>query len=99
VSLTSPTNLETGVSKTATIAIKFSKNIKNSTYFNNITIKNLTTNKYVTITKTISGNTLNIKTTATRSANTRYQVIIPISAIKDYAGNNLLATYTFKTGP
>jgi autotransporter family porin len=96
VSSTNPKNGATGISKTANIAIKFNENIKNSTYFNNITIKNLTTGKYVTITKSISGTTLNIKTTATRTANTWYTITIPKGAIKDYAGNNLLATYTFK---
>ena len=43
VSSTTPTNLKTGVSRTAILAIKFSENIKASTYYNNITIKNLTT--------------------------------------------------------
>ncbi|WP_048190948.1 chitobiase/beta-hexosaminidase C-terminal domain-containing protein [Methanobacterium sp. SMA-27] len=96
VSSTTPTNLKTGVSRTSTIVIKFSENIKASTYFNNITIKNLTTGKYVTITKSISGNTLYIKMTNTRIAYNWYQVSIPAKAIKDYAGNNLIATYTFK---
>ena len=95
VSLTSPTNLKTGVSKTASIVLKFTENIKNSAYYNNITIKNSSTGKYLTLTKSISGNTLNIKT-STKSANTWYIVTIPRAAIKDYAGNNLQATYTFK---
>ncbi len=96
VSLTSPKNGATGISKTATIAVKFSENIKASTYLNNITIKNLITGKIVKISKSISGTTLNIKTTATRTANTWYIVTIPRAAIKDYAGNNLAANYTFK---
>jgi outer membrane protein assembly factor BamB len=96
VSTTTPINLKTGVSRTSTIAIKFSENIKSSIYFNNITIKNLTTGKTVTISKSISGTILNIKTTANRTANTWYTVAIPKAAIKDYAGNNLAANYTFK---
>jgi adhesin HecA-like repeat protein len=96
VTSTTPNNLKTGVSRTSPIYIKFSENIKASTYFNNITIKNLTTGKTVSISKSISGTTLNIKTTSTRTANTWYQVTIPAKAIKDNAGNNLLATYTFK---
>jgi hypothetical protein len=36
VVLTSPKNGATGFSRTATIAVKFSENIKASTYFNNI---------------------------------------------------------------
>jgi hypothetical protein len=101
ITSTSPTNLKTGVSKTSTIIVKFNENIKNSTYNNNIKVKNLTTGKYVTITKSISGNTLNIKTSTTRSKYTWYQIIMPKAAIKDYAGDNLQATYTFKfkTGP
>ena len=96
VSSTNPTNLMTDVSRTTPIVIKFSENIKTSTYFKNINIKDLTTNKYLAITETINGNTLNIQTTATRNVNTWYQVTIPAAAIKDIAGNNLLATYTFK---
>jgi outer membrane protein assembly factor BamB len=95
VSTTTPTNGKTGISRTSTIAIKFNEKVKPSTYYNNIKVKNLTTGKYVTITKTISSNILNIKT-GTRTANTWYQVTIPKAAIKDIAGNNLLATYTFK---
>ena len=92
---TKPSNLKTGVSRTSMIAIKFTENIKASTYYNSIKLKNLSTGKYVTIAKTISGSYLTIKT-ATKNANTWYQVTIPAKAIKDYAGNNLLATYTFK---
>jgi methionine-rich copper-binding protein CopC len=101
VATTTPTNGKTGVSRTSTIAIKFTENIKNSTYYSNIKVKNLTTGKYVTITKAISGTYLNIKTSTTRTANTWYTVTIPKAAIKDYAGNNLAANYTFKfkTGP
>ena len=93
---TTPTNMKTGISRTNIIAIKFRENIKASTYFNYITIKNLKTGKTVSISKSISGTTLNIKTIATRTANTWYLVTIPKSAIKDLAGNNLVKSYTFK---
>ncbi len=63
VSSTTPTNLKTGVSRTNTIYIKFSENIKSGIYFNNIGIKNLSTNKYITITPSISGSTIILKTT------------------------------------
>ena len=96
VSTTTPTNLKTSVSRTSIIVIKFSENIKSSTYFGNITLKNLSTGTYKTITKTIIGNTLTLKSTTILQANTWYQVTIPANAIKDYAGNNLKATYTFK---
>jgi hypothetical protein len=93
---TTPTNGATGISRTGTITIKFSENIKSSTYFNNITIKNLTTGQTITITKTIINNTLSLKPSSTLAANTQYQVTIPASGTKDYAGNNIQATYTFK---
>jgi hypothetical protein len=100
VLLTNPTNWKTGFSKTATITIKFSEYLKTSTYYNHITIKNLNTGKYVTITKSISRNTIYLKMVLTRFAYNWYQITIPKDAIKDYAGNNLSATYTFrfKTG-
>ncbi|HTX61092.1 MAG TPA: chitobiase/beta-hexosaminidase C-terminal domain-containing protein [Methanobacterium sp.] len=92
---TVPANLKTGVSRTSTIAVKFSENFNASTYWSSIKVKNLTTGKFITINKTISSNMLYINT-ATKAANTWYQIIIPAKAIKDSAGNNLLATYTFK---
>ena len=100
VSITTPSDLKTGVSRTAILTIKFSEYIKASTYYNNITVKNIITNKYVSITKAISLSTLFIRTTATRSPYTWYRVTIPAKAIKDYAGNNLATTYIFrfKTG-
>ena len=95
ISTTTPTNLKTGVSKTSTITIKFTENIKSSTYLNNISIKNLSTNKYLTISESIKGNTIIIKTTSKRT-NTWYKVTIPKAAVKDVVGNNLQANYTFK---
>jgi hypothetical protein len=97
---TTPTNLRTGISRTSTIIIKFREKIGKSLFFNYITIKNLTTNRYVAVSKGVSLNALTLRT-STRSANTWYQVTIPKAAMKDYAGNNLLANYTFrfKTGP
>jgi len=96
VTITNPINLQTGLNKTSTISIKFNENIKAGTYYNNISIKNLSTGKTVTITESIYGNRLYIKTATTRTANTWYRVTIPKSAVKDYSGNYLLATYTFK---
>ena len=96
VSKTNPTNGKTGFSKTSTISIKFSENIKSSTYYKNIKVKNTTTGKYVSFSKSISGTTLNIKTSSTRRGHNWYEIIIPKAAIKDLAGNNLTATYTFK---
>ena len=100
VSTTTPTTNKTGISRSSSILLKFTENIKSSIYYNKINIKNLATGKFITLTNTVSGRYLSLKTT-TRSANTWYQVTIPKAAIKDYANNNLLVTYTFKfkTGP
>ena len=59
---TTPNNLKINMSRTSTIAIKLSENIKKSTYFSNIKVKNLKTNKFVTISKNISRNKIYIKT-------------------------------------
>jgi len=91
---TTPINKRTNVSRISTIVLKFSENIKASTYFNKITIKN-SAGKILKLTKTIKGTTLSIKTTK-RTANTWYIVTIPRAAIKDNAGNNLATIYTFK---
>ncbi len=98
ISTTNPTNLKTGISRTSTIIIKFSEYIKASTNFNNIAIKNLSTGKTTSITRTISqnNNTIYIKNNSKKTAYTWYQITIPTKAIKDYAGNSLIATYTFK---
>lgn len=93
---TKPMNLKTNISRISNIAINFSERIKRSTYYNYIKVKNLKTNRYVTISKTIRLNTIYIKTTLKRFANTWYQIIIPKASIKDYTNNNLMATYTFK---
>jgi autotransporter family porin len=95
VTSTTPKNNSIKVLKTIIIAIKFSENIKTSTYFNNIVIKNMITNKNLILSRTITGNTLYIKTSA-KTANTIYQVIIPKSSIKDYNGNNLATNYSIK---
>ncbi len=97
---TTPKNYATGISRTSTITIKFSENIKTSINWNKFYIKNLTTGKLMAFTKSISGNTLYLKTTSSRAAYTWYQVYIPGYSVKDSAGNNLASGYwlKFKTG-
>ncbi len=95
VSKTTPTNLKTGVSRTASITIKFSENIFKSTNFKKITIKDLNTNKYISVSAIISGDTLTLKTN-TKYANYWYEVEIPGIAVRDQAGNPLKTTYIFK---
>lgn len=100
VVLTNPKNGATGFSRTATITIKFSENIKAGVNWSKIYMKNLNTGKTVVISKSISGNTLYIKMDLKRYAYTQYQIYIPASAVKDSAGNNLGTAYTlkFRTG-
>lgn len=86
----------TGVSLTAPLTIKFSENIQAGINYSGIYIKNISTGNIVALSsKTISGNILTIKQTYNRLIGDTYQVYIPARAIKDLAGNNLLATYTF----
>lgn len=96
---TSPNNLKTGVSRTGIITIKFSEPIKSSVNYTKITIINMKTGQKTAVTKQISGSSLYLKT-GKRSSGTWYKVIIPSYAVKDYVGNYLKATYSFrfKTG-
>ena len=96
VSSTNPKKGSLGVSKTKVIAVKFNKNVKTSVKWSKIYIKNLRTGQKVSIKKWISGNTLYIKMTKTRYAYNWYQVYIPDHAVKNSAGSNLAAAYTFK---
>ena len=100
VTSTYPKNGALGCSRTATIYLKFSQNIKASTYWSKIYVKNLKTGKIVAISKSISGNTFYIKMSSRRYAYCWYQVYIPASAVKDNAGHTLSKSYTFrfKTG-
>ncbi len=96
VTYTYPKNLRTGQSRTATLYLKFSEKIKASTYWSKIYVKNLKTGKKVSIIKYIKGNILYIKTRYKRPALRWFRVYVPYKAVKDYAGNNLVRTYTYK---
>ena len=98
VSSTSPKNGATGISRTGTIKIKFSEKIKASINWSKVVVKNKY-GKKISISKSISGNYLNIKTSK-RSSYSSYTVYIPACAVKDYAGNKIAKSYTFrfKTG-
>lgn len=95
ITKTTPTNKKTKISRTSLITIQFNENIKATNYINKITVQKSSTGKYVSINKSIKGNTLSIKTSK-RTANTWYTVTIPKTAIKDTAGNKLQTKYTFK---
>ena len=96
VAATSPKNGATGYSRTGTISIRFSENIKTSVNWSKVYIKNLKTGKTVAVSKWISGNHLYIQMNLRRYAYNWYQVYIPASAVKDSLGNNLAKAYTFK---
>ncbi len=97
VSIT-PKNGTTGVSRGSNIVIQFGENIKSSTNWSQIYVKNMKTGSVLSISKLISGNTLTISTNR-RAASTLFQVYIPAGAIKDSAGNNCAAyTFSFTTG-
>ena len=100
VVVTSPKNKSAGISRTAVISIRLSENILKSSNWSKLYIKNLKTGAKCKITAWVSGNHLYVKTNSKRAAYTSYQVYIPASAVKDSAGNNLAAGYTFrfKTG-
>lgn len=97
---TTPANHKISVSRSTSVIIKFTENIKMSTYYNGISLKNISSSRMVPITKTIKGNTTTLKASTRLSPNTWYLVTIPSKAIKDMAGNKLAAAYIFrfKTG-
>lgn len=92
---TYPKNGAKGVSRTSTISIKFSENIKSSINWSKVIVKN-SRGQTVSIKKWISGNTIYIKHTYKRTKYSYYTVYIPSSAVKDYAGHRLTAKYIFK---
>jgi len=99
VATTTPVNNAKGVSLTSAITIKFSEKISKSINFSKIYIKNLSTGKIAKSTVTsINGNTITLKMAKSRLRHNNYQVYIPISAVKDAAGNkNTNYLLNFKT--
>ncbi len=99
VALTYPKNKAAGVSRTNTLYLKFSENLKTSINWSKVYIKNLKTGKKISVSKLIKGNILYLKTSK-RAAYTWYQIYIPASAVRDNAGNKLAKSYTinFRTG-
>ena len=90
-----PKKSSTGISRSKTLYIKFSENLKAGINWSKVYIKNLKTGKKVAVSKAIKNNVLYLKT-GKRSAYTWYQIYIPASAIKDKAGNYLTKGYTWK---
>lgn len=93
-----PEKSSTGISRSNTLYLKFSENIKASINWSKVYIKNLKTGKKVAVNKSINGNVLYLKT-GKRSSYTWYQIYVPAAAIKDAAGNNGTGyAWKFKTG-
>lgn len=94
-----PKSSATGISRTNTLYVKFSENVKAGPNWSKIYVKNLKTGKNVAVSKSISGNVLYLKT-GTRTSYTWYQIYIPSAAVKDSENNSLTKykTWKFKTG-
>ncbi|UTB32178.1 MAG: Ig-like domain-containing protein [Methanobacterium sp. ERen5] len=92
---TSLKNIQTRVSTTATIIIRYNENVQKGTNFSKITVKNLITGKNIVIKSSISKNSAIIQT-STKTKNTWYMVNVPSASVKDYAGNNQQVSYSFK---
>jgi C1A family cysteine protease len=90
---TTPLNYTRTYSRTASIMIKFSESIFTSNSWNDIKVKDITTNRYVSFIRALSGNILTIKTSL-RTANHWYQIILPSSSVRDRAGNKQQAEYS-----
>lgn len=89
----SPAANATGVAISAAIAINFSETIAKGLNFAAVTLaKGTTKSKIIT---SISGNTLTITPSSALAKNATYTVTIPTQAIKDPAGNQLAASYSF----
>jgi parallel beta-helix repeat protein len=95
-----PKNGATSVSRSGNLVIRFSEHVNSSVNWSKVYLKNVSTGKSVSITKLFKSNSLIIKTNQKLSANTKYKIYIPSSAIKDDAGNHMTPGYTInlKTG-
>ena len=96
VKSTNPINNSRGASLTSLITVKFDTNIAASINYSLIYVKNITTGQTVSITKSISGSTLTIKTNNSRLHQNVYQVFIPAGAVKNTAGTKFAADYSFR---
>jgi parallel beta-helix repeat protein len=97
---TTPKNGAKSVSRSGSVVIKFSEHVMSSVNWSKVYLKKVSTGKSVAIRKLFKGNALIIKTNQRLSANTKYKIYIPSSALKDDAGNHMTQNYTInlKTG-
>lgn len=91
---TNPLNNQTNINIDNIITAKFSKKISKGKEYNKIGLK--TAKKNITITLTISSDTLKVKPQSQMDYNTKYTLTIPVGSIKDSRGNSLSKNYTLQ---
>jgi hypothetical protein len=99
----SPGNYQENIERNAKISIRFSENIYKGENFTGIKIKNLFSQKYISISRSITKNQILIKHTYFLAYDTVYVLTIPANAVKDKAGNLLkkakTISFRIKTNP
>jgi predicted outer membrane repeat protein len=88
-----PANNAINIPINQVITVTFSEPIKTGSAYANIILKN-SSGTVIPITKSISGNVLTIIHSTLLSKGTKYTLTIPVSSVKDLAGNNLASAYT-----
>ncbi|MFA6308226.1 MAG: Ig-like domain-containing protein [Clostridia bacterium] len=85
----SPRNNQENIERNTKISINFNENIYNGKNFTGIKIKNLFSQKCISISRSISKKQILIKHTYFLTYDTIYVLTIPANAVKDKAGNLL----------
>lgn len=84
------------IQRNAKISVTFSENIYKSKTFTQIKLKNISTGKYVSITRSIVGKILRINHSYFFAYNNSYALTIPSKTLKDKSGNLLKNAVTIK---
>ncbi|MEW6183312.1 MAG: Ig-like domain-containing protein [Bacillota bacterium] len=90
---TDPANGAVNVPINKTIVVTFSENIQSGPNYGNIALKNGTLT--VAVNCSINGALLSIDPVQDLDQPTAYSVYVPAGAVRDYAGNGLVADYIF----
>lgn len=89
---TDPVHQSTGIPVNKTVTVTFNENIQAGSALSGIKMTD-PSGRNVSLNVSISGNKLVIKPVANLARNTKHQVWIPKSAVRDLAGNNLAVDY------